>query len=603
MQDPRQQKWVRYHLSELLRERIYSLALNYRTSDDVDLLAHDAVMRMAVWNRPGDKVLEERLASQPTQSRLLDILATSKGNLEAVRGALSEWIERHLRSAGKDRGVMRGTIDVDGMPIETHGLQPGTAYNGYYKETVYYPLVAGFAAEGDYDSARLGSGFVHAILRGGNAAGAEGALRFIRNAYRKCSRWAKCLDVRMDAAFTIGSIMDKLKEDGIRFVGRLRSNEVLERLALPHVDRPQGRPPKEGYEYTVELGEHRAESWRHGYRLVLVVVDKPDPKTGLSVAGLLAPHLSEANASQFIRDCERRTRREAERYLAAFKARPAFEPSMRKRPASPESSQPTHEASLETSKDGASGEDSPSSEPIDSLAPASELPPAPKAPASSPSVLQPAAPDLFNVRFSASGGFRAKLLRLAEVLGIERPERRLGEVLERALDLALEQKAPERKAARRAKREAARAANGPRSNEAEGAGESARDRAEGVGHESPPTPERAETRSRHLSAALRHRVLARAGYQCEYRGPGGRRCPQRTGLEIDHRRPFARGGGHEEENLRALCKAHNLFRAEKDFGQAVIRTKAAARRCGGGSAKGVIGRGAGTCALDDPALA
>jgi 5-methylcytosine-specific restriction endonuclease McrA len=102
---------------------------------------------------------------------------------------------------------------------------------------------------------------------------------------------------------------------------------------------------------------------------------------------------------------------------------------------------------------------------------------------------------------------------------------------------------------------------------------------------------------------MRHRVLARADYQCEYRGSGGHRCPQRTGLEIDHRRPFARGGGHDEENLRALCKAHNLFRAEKVFGRGRIRAKAAARRCGGGSAKGVIGRGAGTCTLDDPPLA
>src|SRR6266498_2541238 len=105
MYDPRKQEWIRYDISELLRERIYSLALNYRASDDVDVLAHDAVMRMAVWNRPGEHVLAERLASQPTQSRLLDILATFKGNLEAVRGALSEWVERHLRSVGNDHAV------------------------------------------------------------------------------------------------------------------------------------------------------------------------------------------------------------------------------------------------------------------------------------------------------------------------------------------------------------------------------------------------------------------------------------------------------------------------------------------------------------------
>ena len=50
-------------------------------------------------------------------------------------------------------------------------------------------------------------------------------------------------------------------------------------MAGPHIDRPPGRPPKDGYEYLVEL-EYKAESWKHAYRVVLVVVDRPDPKTG-----------------------------------------------------------------------------------------------------------------------------------------------------------------------------------------------------------------------------------------------------------------------------------------------------------------------------------
>jgi hypothetical protein len=280
MIDPRQQNLIRYTIPELLRELIYSLALNYRASDDVDLLAHDAIMRMAVWNRPGERVLDERLASQPTQSRLLDILANFKGNLERVRSALSEWVERHMRTVGKDHAVMRGTLDVDGTGIKTHGHQPGAAYNGYYQKSQYYPFLAGFTSEGDYDGKRLGDGFVHAILRKGNASAFSGALRFIRNAYRKCSRWARVLDVRMDAGFTVGEVMDPLTDDGIRFLGRLRSNAVLERMAEPHVIRPVGRPPKEGYEFVLELGEYRAESWKHSQRVILVVVDEPDPETG-----------------------------------------------------------------------------------------------------------------------------------------------------------------------------------------------------------------------------------------------------------------------------------------------------------------------------------
>jgi hypothetical protein len=41
-----------------------------------------------------------------------------------------------------------------------------------------------------------------------------------------------------------------------------------------------GRPPKEGYEKVIELGRYQAESWKHSQRLLVVVVDQPDPKTG-----------------------------------------------------------------------------------------------------------------------------------------------------------------------------------------------------------------------------------------------------------------------------------------------------------------------------------
>lgn len=277
--DPRDPTKVRYKVVELLRERLYALALGYSAADDLDVLAHDPALKVAVWDRPGEQVLQERLASQPTQSRLVDILA-KKENLETVRRALPDWVERHLRATGKDQRVLHGTIDVDGMPVYTHGSQPGSEYNGYYGEKVYSPLVASFSSEGDYDATRIGSGFVHATLRAGTAAPAEGALRFMLTAYKRCRGLARVIDFRFDAAFAIGRVMDPLKEAGIRFVGRLASNQVLQALAQPYLQRPAGRPPKEGYEYTVELGWYRAETWRQPQRVILIVVDKPDPKTG-----------------------------------------------------------------------------------------------------------------------------------------------------------------------------------------------------------------------------------------------------------------------------------------------------------------------------------
>ncbi len=72
---------------------------------------------------------------------------------------------------------------------------------------------------------------------------------------------------------------------------------------------------------------------------------------------------------------------------------------------------------------------------------------------------------------------------------------------------------------------------------------------------------------------MRERVLERASYQCEYTGPGGVRCTARTRLEIDHVDPYAKGGAGSEENLRVLCRAHNLFSAAREFGEYFMRGK------------------------------
>ena len=65
MTDPRNPDKVRYTLPELLRERIFA-QVGYRIDDDLDLLAHDPAPRIAMWDRPVDRVLDERMASQPT---------------------------------------------------------------------------------------------------------------------------------------------------------------------------------------------------------------------------------------------------------------------------------------------------------------------------------------------------------------------------------------------------------------------------------------------------------------------------------------------------------------------------------------------------------
>ena len=284
LEDPRREDRIRYELVELLRERIYALAAGYSAQDDADRLAHDPAMKLAAWNRPGEQPLDERLASQPTQSRLIDILSREPGNRYALRDSLADACERHLRATGGDHAARHITIDIDSFPVVVHGNQPGAAYNGYFHELVYHPLVASYAVAGGYDSMhdghRLGNGFLHAILRQGQVHTAHGIVRFVKETVAKGRRLGFSIDLRLDAGYTDGETLDYLTDEGLHFLGRLKRNAVLERMAEPHLKRPVGRPPKGGYETVIELGLYKAESWRHSQRVLLVIVDRPDRVTG-----------------------------------------------------------------------------------------------------------------------------------------------------------------------------------------------------------------------------------------------------------------------------------------------------------------------------------
>jgi hypothetical protein len=184
LRDPRHPGRIRYELLELLRERPYGLAQGYSTADELDVLAHDPALRLAVWDRPGERVLDERLASQPTQSRLTDVLSNLPENRQALALALGDWITRHALASRDGVMFQRATLDLDSFPIEVHGDQEGGEYHGYYREKIYHPLVAALSHRGDFDSTRLGDGFVAARLRRGAVDSADDAVGFLREASR-----------------------------------------------------------------------------------------------------------------------------------------------------------------------------------------------------------------------------------------------------------------------------------------------------------------------------------------------------------------------------------------------------------------------------------
>ncbi len=143
---------------------------------------------------------------------------------------------------------------------------------------------------------------------------------------------------------------------------------------------------------------------------------------------------------------------------------------------------------------------------------------------------------------------KEKFERLADVLGVVSPLQHMAEIMEQALDIALDKKDLKRKRARRLER-----------------AEKSR-------------PGKIFAKSRYIPSEVRERVHERARHQCEFRGPDGTRCRARTGLQIEHLRPFALHRSHDEGLLRLHCAPHNRLTAERVYGAAFIQEKIDASR-------------------------
>ncbi len=69
------------------------------------------------------------------------------------------------------------------------------------------------------------------------------------------------------------------------------------------------------------------------------------------------------------------------------------------------------------------------------------------------------------------------------------------------------------------------------------------------------------------SAAVRRQAYARDGGSCSWIGEDGRRCGSTWQLEHDHVQSASLGGGADVDEIRILCRPHNLLHAEQVFGR------------------------------------
>lgn len=111
--DRRDPERTRHPFGELLLTDLLLRAQGWTDHSDATLLRHAPLLRLAVSERRG----------------------------EALGRALFTLTKRRLGLV-EGRWRAEAIVDMDSLPIEVHGHQPGTAYNGHYRLRCYHPLVA-----------------------------------------------------------------------------------------------------------------------------------------------------------------------------------------------------------------------------------------------------------------------------------------------------------------------------------------------------------------------------------------------------------------------------------------------------------------------------
>lgn len=231
--DHRDPELIEHSVAELLRQRIYGIALGYEDLNDHDGLMHDPLLALALGKADPEGKTRHRkrdtgkaLASSSTLNRLelTPPDATVEDRYKKVvyhpEGIEELLIELFLDSFKKAPKEI--VLDFDATDDPIHGAQEGRFFHGYYRNYCYLPL---YVTCGDH--------LLVAKLRTADRDGADGAtevLAFLVERIRK--RWPKThIIYRGDSGFARDGIMDWCENNGVSYLlGLTRNRRLLKKL-------------------------------------------------------------------------------------------------------------------------------------------------------------------------------------------------------------------------------------------------------------------------------------------------------------------------------------------------------------------------------------
>jgi hypothetical protein len=230
--DHRDEDLIEHSVEELLRQRIFGLALGYEDLNDHDQLRHDPLLATLVGKRDptGDDRVRRRdrgkaLAGRNTLDRLeltprgadeksrYKKIVADTGRIERL--FVDVFLQLHAQPP------QRIVLDFDATDDPVHGDQLGKFFHGYYKSYCYLPLYI-FCGD-DLLCAKLRPADIDA------AAGSVKQLSRIVGQIRQA--WPQVqIVIRGDSGFCREAIMRWCEENGVGFLLGLAKNKRLGRI-------------------------------------------------------------------------------------------------------------------------------------------------------------------------------------------------------------------------------------------------------------------------------------------------------------------------------------------------------------------------------------
>ena len=244
--DPRNPLLITHAVRDMLRQRVYGLALGWEDLNDHKSLRQDLAMQTAVG-------VDREVASAPTLCRLEGW--ADRATAVRLHQVLVEQFIASFEAAPEEL-----VLDFDATDNPLHGQQEGRFFHGYYDCYCYLPLYV-----------FCGQQLLCALLRPSRIDGAKHAAAVLKLLVRRLRRaWPTVRIVfRGDSGFCRQRLMNWCERSGVHYVIGLARNPRLEeqvqyaQLMMAQEYQHSGVKQRWVSEFT-----YAAKSWAHERRVI-----------------------------------------------------------------------------------------------------------------------------------------------------------------------------------------------------------------------------------------------------------------------------------------------------------------------------------------------